>query len=734
TVDLRSSLTARVASGGRLNVAAAVGPPGCDPGFYLRASPSTQRVPVGSATDVSYSLLVAPVGGFSGLVDLSVNGLPSGATATLGPSRVVVTDPSAAASTITVRTHASTPAGSYVLIISGNDGLMASASAVTLHVQAPDFSLETSGDPRVFPGETANLDVTATPRAAFSGLVDLTVEGLAPASSATFAPNPISLGGAGPTGSVLAVSTTEATPAGTYVLTVRGTGNGVHAAVDVTLVVRPPDFEVFVADESGEALQGESATYPVTVSSRGGFSGSLTLSVVGEPTGSAVAFEPSPIDLPPQGSASSTLVVSTTAGTPPGTHSLSITVDGGSVSHTVGVSLEVRPRGLVVSVDPPMSRVVGRVSSTTYQVGLVSTGFTGSVQLSATGLPAGTSETFGSNPVALSDGASASSILTITTSGTTPIGTYAITVSGVNGSTTSSGQASLIVEPAAFLIAGNPRSRQVAPGMSTTYTLTTGSTFGFSGKVAYSLSGLPAGAAGLFSLNPVSLSAETLRTSTLSITTGADTPPGHYALSITGSKGASVRKQVLTLNVVPAPAAPLGVSATGVSESRINLGWNPVAGATSYKVYRAANSGGPYSHIASVTSTSYANTSLTANTAYYYVVRTVSGTAVSPDSFPVSATTATGPGAPGTPTNLSAVAVAGTSNDLSWTAVSGATGYRVFRSPTRGGPYTKIASTTTPGYSDTGVKPEKTYHYVVRSFSGSGTSGTSQELAVEAAG
>ena len=42
-----------------------------------------------------------------------------------------------------------------------------------------------------------------------------------------------------------------------------------------------------------------------------------------------------------------------------------------------------------------------------------------------------------------------------------------------------------------------------------------------------------------------------------------------------------------------APAAPTGLTAAGIAEGRIDLGWNPSALTTNYSVKRATNSGGP---------------------------------------------------------------------------------------------------------------------------------------------
>jgi fibronectin type 3 domain-containing protein len=87
------------------------------------------------------------------------------------------------------------------------------------------------------------------------------------------------------------------------------------------------------------------------------------------------------------------------------------------------------------------------------------------------------------------------------------------------------------------------------------------------------------------------------------------------------------------------PAAPSGVSASATSQTATSVSWSAASGATSYKILRSATSGGPYSQVGTATTTSFANTGLTCNTTYYYVVRSSNGTCDSGNSAQASATT-----------------------------------------------------------------------------------------------
>ena len=85
-------------------------------------------------------------------------------------------------------------------------------------------------------------------------------------------------------------------------------------------------------------------------------------------------------------------------------------------------------------------------------------------------------------------------------------------------------------------------------------------------------------------------------------------------------------------------SVPTGVSATATN-TQVTLSWSPAAGATSYNVQRSTTQGGPYTSIASPTTTSYTNTGLVIGTTYYYVVSATDGINVSSNSVEVSATT-----------------------------------------------------------------------------------------------
>src|SRR4029077_7750146 len=78
----------------------------------------------------------------------------------------------------------------------------------------------------------------------------------------------------------------------------------------------------------------------------------------------------------------------------------------------------------------PSSQTVAPGASTSYTATVTpSGGFTGTVTFSASGLPSGAGASF--NPASVAG--SGSSAMTVTTSGTTPPGSYPLTITGTSG-------------------------------------------------------------------------------------------------------------------------------------------------------------------------------------------------------------------------------------------------------------------------------------------------------------
>jgi fibronectin type 3 domain-containing protein len=178
------------------------------------------------------------------------------------------------------------------------------------------------------------------------------------------------------------------------------------------------------------------------------------------------------------------------------------------------------------------------------------------------------------------------------------------------------------------------------------------------------------------------------------------------------------------------PTAPSNLTASAISGSQINLSWTASTdniAVTGYVVERCQGTGcTTFSQIATPTTTTFSDSTLTAGVSYSYRVRaTDAASNLSPYSN-VATTTTPAPDTqpPTAPANLTATAASGTQINLSWTASTdntGVTSYRVERCQGTGcTSFVQIATSTTTAFSDSGLTAGTSYSYQVRATDAAG--------------
>jgi hypothetical protein len=210
-------------------------------------------------------------------------------------------------------------------------------------------------------------------------------------------------------------------------ITATGGRLNVNKAILACNAPPPPDFSLSASPSSQTVAPGASTSYTATVTSSGGFTGTVTFSSGGLPAGAGASFNPASV----AGSGSSTMTVTTSGTTPPGSYPLTITGTSGSLVHTTSVTLIVSSATADFSLSAtPSSQTVARKASTSYTVTVTpSGGFTGTVALSVSGLPSGGATASFSPP---SVNGSGNSTLTVTAGNQK--GTFTLTITGTSGS------------------------------------------------------------------------------------------------------------------------------------------------------------------------------------------------------------------------------------------------------------------------------------------------------------
>jgi uncharacterized membrane protein len=422
------------------------------PDFSLSSSPSSTTVTQGG--QATYTIAVSPSGGYTGTVNLSASGLPSGVTASFSPSSVTTSGGSVVDSTLTVSASGAAATGTVNFTVTGTDssGSPAHSIQVGLTVQSQtssDFTVTASpSSGSATQGSSFSYTVTvagSNPPNPFNGTVNLSVSGVPARTSASFGTSSIS--GSGST--TLTLSPHHNAKNGTYTLTITGTSGSISHSTTVTFIVgtsTTPDFSVAASPSSQTVTPGGSTSYTVTVSPSGGFNSSVSLSASGLPGGASATFSTNPVSTS-SGSANSTLAITTGTSTPTGTYPITITGTGGGLTHSTQVTLVVQTAGgsgdFSISLTPS-SQSVGPKSSVSYTVTVAPlNGFTGTVNLSLSGLPKRTSGSFSTSSITTSG----TSILTISTTPKSPAGSYTLSVTGTSGSTSHTATAALNITP-----------------------------------------------------------------------------------------------------------------------------------------------------------------------------------------------------------------------------------------------------------------------------------------------
>jgi len=211
--------------------------------------------------------------------------------------------------------------------------------------------------------------------------------------------------------------------------------------------------------------------------------------------------------------------------------------------------------GFSISASPSSVAVTRGAAGATTTIGITRVnGFTGALAFSASGLPAGVTASF--NP---SSATGASTTLTLSAAATATLGAATVTVTATGGGLTQTTSVALTVNPAAtpdFAIS-TPAAITIGQGAAVGTTVTIARSGGFTGSVALSATGLPAGVTAAF--NPASA---TGTTSTLTFTAAATATPGSSTVTVTGTGGGLTRTTAVTLTV--SGGATPGVTVTPV--------------------------------------------------------------------------------------------------------------------------------------------------------------------------
>ena len=216
------------------------------------------------------------------------------------------------------------------------------------------------------------------------------------------------------------------------------------------------------------------------------------------------------------------------------------------------------------------------------------------------------------------------------------------------------------------------------------------------------------------------------------ITTGLDQP---FAVAFSGERVYVADIDLAKIISYPlfspvsfaiAPDAPRVVAQ---SDSEIEVAWNAVLGATHYKLYRSATSGGLFAPIGGeISVTRYRDDDFSGDAFYYYQLEACSGGECSGRSPAVGAV----PAAPSPPM---AAAQSESAISIRWSDAAGATHYKLYRSEMSEGSFDQIGGdiAATDYVDDSGLTANTPYYYQLESCNDNGCSGRSPEVSATTA-
>jgi hypothetical protein len=306
----------------------------------LTASPTALSVPQGGTGAVTVTLVRG--GGFSDPVNVTVEGLPTGVTATVQPTQLTGNTTQA---TVTVTVASTVAAGAYPVTVRGSATGVGSATApYTLTVTAaavPNYTLSMTPTTVTAPPGGSGQSTVNIARTSFTGAVTLSLDAPPAGVTATFSP-------AAPTTntSTATINVASTVANGNYTLTIKGAATGVTPAGDRTTtltltVAQAADFTISAAPNAGTAAPGGSVNSTITIA-RTNHTADVALTLVTPPAGITGTFTPATLT---GATLTSNLVLNVAGTVAAGVYPVTVQGAGGGVTKTTVVTVTVATAG-----------------------------------------------------------------------------------------------------------------------------------------------------------------------------------------------------------------------------------------------------------------------------------------------------------------------------------------------------------------------------------------------------
>jgi uncharacterized membrane protein len=517
------------------------------PDFRITATPPLLTFKEGQSAVSTITL--TSILGFAGIVTVSSSAsLP--VTAALTNTSLSLTAGGKASTNLTVSTPASGPPGIYAVYVFGASANLSHSIYVNLNVTGPDFRFTSSTSfMSLQTGRNGNVTLTLSAVGGFSGTINLTSGTFGPVTVAV-TPSSITLNYTRLSSTaLLTVTAPNGAAPGYDSVTVTATSGNLIRSVYVTVQVIGPDFTISVNPSSLTIPQGGSGKSMISLSSLNNFTGSVNLSA-SSPFGFQAVITPTSVTLSAGGVANSTLTVHVPLAFAPGYYYLTVIGGAGQLQHTSFVSVQVTGPDFSISSFPSFLNMrQGSAANSTITLTSLNN-FRAPVTLTVTTYFATHVSVSPTSTILLpAPNGTVTTVLTFSTSSTTPPGDTFFTVTATSGNLTRTTYVEVNVIGPDFGLSVNPFSFALRPGASGSATVTLTSVDGFAGNVNVTLSTLAFVNATLAS-HLLRLAANGTATTSLTIRVPLSAQPGGFDVIVNATSGFITHTQFIFVQII----------------------------------------------------------------------------------------------------------------------------------------------------------------------------------------
>jgi pseudomonalisin len=440
--------------------------------------------------------------------------------------------------------------------------------------QTPGFTLRTSvSTEALLPAKSTTFTVSVTGTGGFTGSAALSVTGLPTGVTLAFNPATVKAGAS----STATLAVTSSAVAGTYTITLKGTSGQLSATTTIALTVQStPKLAITASSSHVVLVRGQSVTLNVTAVTSGSFTGTVSLTVTGMPTGVTATVSPASYSAAGSNSTTATLTLKATTAAALSSSTLTIkaTGDGLTAQTTTSVQVMAAPAVTIAASSASInmqSMATQAFTATVVPAGGVSLASSApSAVFHVTGLPAGITGSW--SAATLTSAGSLQSQLTLTggtsaqASSTHPIISVSVPDSVTGTAYTANETLTLTVThvAATLTVKASTSKITVVQGQSGSVMIT--STYGgsYAGAVKLGITGLPAGVTATWANASFTPGGAGSTTSVLTLNSALGTTVASSNFIITASGDGIAAQSGETVQVTPAPSIKVALSIPSV--------------------------------------------------------------------------------------------------------------------------------------------------------------------------